>query len=338
MEPGLSLRYHLGKRWMVFPEIGIHANMNMLLTQRGEFYTIPQFGPHEDNSETKDYYSSYPIRQFSIGAHAGIGVRIPLKENHLLIKAEYRYGFDKENNYNQYTTTFDGVLNYFRFSAGYSFGLRPNSPRSKEERNSTFFNEFLMSSNYVVYSQDNMHMQPDIQGAIGFGIALQHSSFSRKNFQYVFGLSADVLRSSNQYHIESQNILPEPEREIDIKAQSLNISILNGVRYYITSDKARFFLQAGVEPGFGFLERSRVSVTMSENSSSSNSESTDIDLEVRLTSFGPTAGAGCILKGNKCDYILSANYKWVGDLHYSYMSLNNSFIRLSAGIRLKGRD
>lgn len=125
----LSLRYHVGKRWIVFPELGVHANMNMLLTQHGEFYTIPQFGPQDDNSQTTNYHSSNRIRPFSIGAHAGIGIRIPLKENHLMVKAEYRYGFDKDHNYNKYATTFDGVLNYFRFSAGYSFGLRPSSQK-----------------------------------------------------------------------------------------------------------------------------------------------------------------------------------------------------------------
>lgn len=329
-----SLRYHIGKRFRIFPEAGVFVEFNSRARGEGQSYSVT--GNQIPYTTTvSNFNETVALKKINYGVTAGVGVLVPIGKNHILLKAEYRYG-QLELTTGNYRM---GIYNrYIRFSAGYSLDMVKKATAKKIQ----LVNEIRTSLNYGAMILDYLPLYNEnfiTKPQIGYGIGIYRTTKERKNFQYIVGIELDLLRMTleNQY-IRSYNGKVE-ETQSKSTAQSLFTSLNNGLRYYIGNKGIRPFIQIGIAPEFKVMIDTRDNFIVSNLTTGEveefNYKYNGVKIwDVYLT---PNLGLGCVIKGSEVDYVVMADYKNSTLLAERSWRERPNYLRLSLGIRLHER-
>jgi hypothetical protein len=319
----LTFSYHFGERYRIAPEIGVHADINLNAAGKGTYSSVQLNSggfPPATFHKKEVHLDDVSIRRLNAGPHAGLSVYIPLGKNNLLLRGEYRFGLlDISDSYNT-----NSIYNrYFRFSAGYGFGMKQLKSSTKRH---LFFNEFRVSTNHDFnkFNYSNSYSStPEVKPLPGFGVGVYHLSTSLKGFQYQVGLDFNRINLITKYH-------------------HYRVSLSNAVRYSFTNGKARPFLQLGVAPEVNFLRIKKIESEQRNNidgrlANRYNSTNTSSEINSIIIEF--SAGVGCSIAGDKRDYIMLAEYflnNW--DFYpIDGKSYHSNYLKLSLGMSLGAR-
>jgi hypothetical protein len=335
----LSLSYHFGKRYRIAPEVGMHMDFNLSAMGKGT-YTYVQLNSGGDPPSTihnkEVHLSNVNIRRFNLGPHAGISMYIPLGKNELILRGEYRFGLiDLSQLY--YTSS---IYNrYFRFSAGYGFGMKQKTSNTKPN---LFFNELRVSTHYDFKKHviDNAYSgMQEFKTIPGFGIGIFHITKPLRRFQYQIGIDFNRthLFAKSEYH-------SHVEGTVNTRTNSHRylLALANAVRYSLTEGKTRPFVQLGLAPELNFLKSSRFvtettkkidgSIIGPHNSRLAFSESRNVFINI-------SAGVGCAIATDNRDYILLTEYIMNNNDYFTIngKGFHSSYLKLSLGITLGAR-
>lgn len=330
-----TLRYHIGNRFRVFPEVGVFADINAKATGKGKTYSYSGTPPNMTILET-DFYGSVAMKRINYGLTAGLGFLIPVGKNNILLKAEYRYG-QLELTPDNFSRV--GVYNrYYKFSAGYAIGMRKvNKSTNRLKLRPELRLSVNYSPSYRRYETTNSRI--DIQDPLlGYGLSLYHGSVEKKSFQYLIGFDADLIRANRlwEYTQPYQNYMISVSSTN--KMQTLNLSLNNVVRYYICQQKIRPFIQVGLAPIIQVLHNSKYHATTTNSINADVSEYKSSNTIVKLLDFSmaPNAGVGIILNASRYDYIMVLDWRYLDQSVYFGWDGESNIFKLSLGVRLHG--
>jgi|GEM_PF-5320612 len=328
-----TLRYHIGNRFRVFPEVGVFADLNAKATGKGKTYSYSGTPPNVTILES-DFYGSVALKRINYGLTAGLGFLIPIGENNILLKAEYRYG-QLELTPDNFSRV--GIYNrYYRFSAGYALDMKK---KNKQKENVQLLSELRASVNYGGITQNAIPLNTDNYTEvpqIGFGIALYHGSNEKKNFQYLIGVEADYIRmKSENYYQRSYNGKTE-KTENKSSRQSLHLGLNNILRYSIGQRTIKPFAQIGLAPTIKVMDASQDNYITTDLATGEIQHKNYNSETVKLFDFSlaPNLGVGFNMGFTKLDYLVVAEYVHQDVELYRNSARRPNYFRLSIGIRL----
>lgn len=332
-----SLKYHIGKRLCIVPEIGLYFDINLNARGKGMHYYYEETGgdPPYRYVEEEVFITDASIRRLNYGATTGLGFLIPVGKNNILLKAEYRYGIRDIGTYYNYNEIYN---RYLRFALGYSFGTRRIT---KGHNDDFFFNEYRLSMNHSFlknqYSR-SMYNNAELKGLPGFGFGIFHNTKEKRHFQYQFGFELNMFNQQKYFEYASDSVSNYFNQT---QLQNYSLSVPNALRYYITNTQVRPFVQLGFSPRINLYERiNRLSgfkdKADNELLSSANRIDNEFEPQLKIEFHG---GIGCAIRRKSLEYLLLAEY-YVGQLDYSsnfYIydgPYRTQFFKFSIGVRI----
>jgi hypothetical protein len=112
----INLQLNFGKEVNFFMEMGVFADLIFKSQKQGTMYT---YLPDQNNqiSLKQSYFSgrSY-ISGLGYGPSVGAGIRLPIKDKHLIFKTDYRFGLKNHLDPDNFL-----YPRYLRFLAGFAF-------------------------------------------------------------------------------------------------------------------------------------------------------------------------------------------------------------------------
>lgn len=110
----LGFRYNVGSKTKLFIETGGFVDIILAARERGTQHNYVPI--NNQYNYTKSEFDKKTKLSDTYGVYLGLGVRVPISNNELVIKPEYKYAF------NSLYSNKDEIYNrYFRLSVGMSF-------------------------------------------------------------------------------------------------------------------------------------------------------------------------------------------------------------------------